>query len=186
VLFDAEGPSRALRLVATILPTAEIEINPITAEVAVRRLAERYGVPVPHVHAVCTDAGFVGGPFFLSDRVEGESVPRRVLRLVHGEGIGEAVATQLGEALGRLHAIDPAEAPDDLIDDRAANPAEAALAGAEAVVGELPLPRPALSFGLRWLERHLPSAPPRRTIIHTDARNGNVLVSARGLEAVLD
>jgi aminoglycoside phosphotransferase (APT) family kinase protein len=186
VLFDAESPERVLRLVATILPTAEIQLNPITAEAAVRTLAEQHGVPVPHVHAVSTDPSFVGGPFFLSDRVDGESVPRRVLRLVHREGIGERVAGQLGEALGRLHAIDPAQAPDDLLDDRAANPAEVALAGADKLVADLPLPRPALAFGIRWLERHLPPAPPQRTIVHTDARNGNVLVSARGLEAVLD
>jgi aminoglycoside phosphotransferase (APT) family kinase protein len=186
VLFDAESPSRALRLVATILPTVEIEINPITAEAAVRTLAEEHGVPVPHVHAVSTDPGFVGGPFFVSDRVDGESVPRRVLRLVHGEGIGERVAEQLGEALGRLHAVDPARAPDDLIDDRADNPAEVALAGAETMMAGLPLPRLALEFGIRWLERYLPPPPPRRTIVHTDVRNGNILVSARGLEAVLD
>jgi aminoglycoside phosphotransferase (APT) family kinase protein len=186
VLFDAESPGRSLRLVATILPTAAIEINPITAEAAVRSLAEEHAVPVPHIHAVCTDPSFVGGPFFVSDRVDGESVPRRVLRLVHAEGIGERVAGQLGEALGRLHAIDPSKAPDDLIDDRSDNPAEAALVGADRMVAALPLPRPALAFGMRWLERHLPPPPPRRTIVHTDARNGNVLVSARGLEAVLD
>jgi aminoglycoside phosphotransferase (APT) family kinase protein len=186
VLFDAEGPGRSLRLVATILPTAAIEINPITAEAAVRNLAEEHGVPVPHIHAVCTDPGFVGGPFFLSDRVEGESVPRRVLRLVHAEGIGARVAAQLGEALGRLHAIDPARAPEDLIDDRSENPAETALVGADRMLADLPLPRPALAFGMRWLERQLPPPPPRRTIVHTDVRNGNLLVSARGLEAVLD
>jgi aminoglycoside phosphotransferase (APT) family kinase protein len=186
VLFDAEGASRSLHLVATILPTAAIEINPITAEAAVRNLAEEHGVPVPHVHAVCTDPSFVGGPFFLSNRVDGESVPRRVLRLVHAEGIGERVAGQLGEALARLHSIDPARAPDNLIDDRSGNPAETSLVGADRMVADLPLPRPALVYGIRWLERHLPTAPPRRTIVHTDVRNGNVLVSAKGLEAVLD
>jgi aminoglycoside phosphotransferase (APT) family kinase protein len=186
LLFDAERPCRTLRLVATILPTAAIEINPITAEAAVRGLAERHGVPVPHIHAVCTDRGFVGGPFFLSDRVDGESVPRRVLRMVHAEGIGERVAAQLGEALGQLHAIDPAEAPEDLLDEGSANPAGAALLSLDQALAELPLPRPALALGMRWLERHLPPAPDRRTIVHTDVRNGNLLVSARGLEAVLD
>jgi aminoglycoside phosphotransferase (APT) family kinase protein len=186
VLFDATIPGRTLRLAATILPTAEIQINPITAEAGVRDLAERHGVPVPHIHAVCTDPSYVGGPFFVSDRVDGESVPRRVLRLVHGDGIGERVATQIGEALGRLHTVDPADAPDDLLDDRSANPAEVALAGADQMVAALPRPRPALVLGIRWLERHLPTPPPKRTIVHTDVRNGNILVSARGLEAVLD
>jgi aminoglycoside phosphotransferase (APT) family kinase protein len=186
LLFDAELPGRTLRLVATILPTAAIEINPITAEAAVRSLAERHGVPVPHIHAVCTDPSFVGGPFFLSTRVDGESVPRRVLRLVHAEGVGERVAAQLGEALARLHAIDPAQAPGDLVDDGAENPAAGALTTLDRALAELPQPRPALALGMRWLERHLPLPPPRRTIVHTDARNGNLLVSARGLEAVLD
>jgi aminoglycoside phosphotransferase (APT) family kinase protein len=158
----------------------------MTAEAAVRGLAEQHGVPVPHVHAVCTDPSYVGGSFFLSDRVDGESVPRRVLRLVHAEGLGERVAGQLGEALGRLHAIDPDQAPADLIDDPSENPAETALVGADRMVATLPRPRPALALGLRWLERHLPPAPPRRTILHSDARNGNILVSTRGLEAVLD
>jgi aminoglycoside phosphotransferase (APT) family kinase protein len=186
VLFDADGPGHSLRLVATILPTAAIELNPITAEAAIRNLAEEHGVPVPHIHAVCTDPSFVGGPFFVSDRVDGESVPRRVLRLVEAEGIGERVAGQLGEALARIHSIDPARAPENLMDDRSENPAETALVGADRMVADLPLHRPALVYGIRWLERHLPSAPPRRTIVHTDARNGNILVSARGLEAVLD
>ncbi|MGH9214220.1 MAG: phosphotransferase family protein [Acidimicrobiales bacterium] len=186
VLFDAQGPRRTLRLVATILPTAEIQINPITAEAAVRTLAEEHGVPVPHIHAVCTDPGYVGGPFFLSDLVDGESVPRRILRLVHAAGVGELVAGQLGEALGRLHSIDPGLAPEDLNDDPSENPAEVALVGADQMVAAMPLPRPALALGMRWLERHLPSAPPTRTILHTDVRNGNILVSSQGLEAVLD
>ncbi|MEZ5258735.1 MAG: hypothetical protein R2705_18135 [Ilumatobacteraceae bacterium] len=43
VLFDADLPDGPRRLVATILPTMDIQINPITAEAAVRGLAERYG-----------------------------------------------------------------------------------------------------------------------------------------------
>jgi aminoglycoside phosphotransferase (APT) family kinase protein len=183
---DGSGGGGVLSLVATILPTAAIELNPITAEAGVRRLAAAHGVPVPRVHDVCTDAAYVGGPFFLSERVAGESVPRRVLRLVRAEGIGERVAGQLGEALARLHAIDPALAPDDLNDDPSEHPAASALALADAAVARLPRPRPALALALRWLEQALPAPPPRRTILHTDARNGNLLVSAAGLEAVLD
>lgn len=186
--FDAEarGGGTALRLVATILPTAAIELNPIPAEAAVRNLAADHGVPVPRVHATCTDPSYVGGPFFLSERVEGESVPRRVLRLVEAEGTGDLVAGQLGEALARLHGIDPALAPDDMLDDPSAHPAESALVEADRAVARLPLPRPALALGLRWLERELPGAPPRRTILHTDARNGNLMVGAGGLRALLD
>ena len=186
ILFDAQDGDRTLGLVATIIPTTDIEINPITAEAAIRDLAEQHGVPVPHIHATCTDTSYVGGPFFLSTRVDGESVPRRVLRLVHAEGIGERVAEQLGEAMGHLHAIDPALAPRELAGDDGGNPAATALAEIEVTVSELVPNRPAFALGLRWLERHLPGPPPRHTVVHSDIRNGNLIVNKDGLAAVLD
>ena len=186
VLFDATSEKQTLRLVATILPTADIEINPITAEAGVRTLAEEHGVPVPHIHGVTTDPSYVGGPFFISDQIEGESVPRRVLRMVHAEGIGELVAGQLGEALGRLHSIDAELAPKELNDDPSENPAETALRNAEVTLGNMLVFRPAMAMGIHWLERHLPGPPPKRTIVHTDTRNGNLLISEKGLQAVLD
>jgi aminoglycoside phosphotransferase (APT) family kinase protein len=186
VLFDADDGKRTLALVATILPTSEIQLNPVGAEASMRALAETGGVPVPHIHAICVDESYVGGPFFVSARVEGETVPRRVLRLVHERGIGERVATQLGEALGRLHAIDPSLAPAELVDPGPANPAEIALTGADQSMSQLLQPRPAIALGMRWLEGHLPGPPRRRTIVHTDVRNGNLIVGPDGLRAVLD
>lgn len=186
VLFDAADGDTTLGLVATILPTAEIEINPISAEAAVRALAEDAGVPVPHIHAVCLDDSYVGGPFFVSDRVDGESVPRRVLRLVQEAGNGERVAGQLGEALARLHAVDVAKAPAELTAVEGDDPVAAALQGVDTAMSELLEPRPAMALGVRWLEKHAPPPPDRRVIVHTDTRNGNLMVNRDGLAAVLD
>ena len=72
--------------------SGETIINPIDAEAGVRALAEKAGVAVPHVHLVRTDGELVGGPFMISEFVAGETVPRRVLRLVEEQGIGERVA----------------------------------------------------------------------------------------------
>ena len=78
------------------MPTGETMLNAIDAEAGVRALAERAGVAVPHVHLARADGELVGGPFMISDFVAGETVPRRVLRLVAEHGIGELVAGQLG------------------------------------------------------------------------------------------
>jgi aminoglycoside phosphotransferase (APT) family kinase protein len=39
---------------------------------------------------------------------------------------------------------------------------------------------------LRWLRRHLPSPPDNESIVHSDVRNGNLIVGPDGLRAVLD
>ena len=43
-----------------------------------------------------------------------------------------------------------------------------------------------LELGLRWLDRHLPDPPERESIVHSDVRNGNLIVGTDGLRAVLD
>ena len=188
IAFDAEpegGPGQAL--VATIMPTAAIQLNTIGAEAAVRTLTRGHGVPVPEVVAWSEDSSWVGGPFFLSERIEGETVPRQVLRLVDAEGIGETVVRQLGDAMARLHSIDPNDAPANLLQVGDGDPAEQSLAGLTAITGILLEPRPALRLGLKWLERHLP--PPgqaKPALVHTDIRNGNLIVGPDGLRAILD
>lgn len=187
VVFDATVNGTTRRLVATIVPHGETIINPIEAEAAVRDVAEKAGVAVPHVHLVRSDGELVGGPFMISDFVEGETVPRRVLRLVEQHGIGELVARQLGESLARLHAIDPASVSVPLRrHEYDGPPAVAALKSLRAAVDALPQRRPALELGLKWLERHLPDPPERETIVHSDTRNGNIIVGEDGLRAVLD
>ena len=186
IAFDAE-PERGekRRLIATIVPAA-IQLNRIDAEAAVRTLVRDRGVPVPEVVAFSTDDSWVGGPFFLSERIEGQTVPRLVLRLVDERGIGELVAGQLGTAMARFHAIDPADSPPGLIDLPPGPPAETALSALETVMGGLLEPRPALSYGLRWLQRNLPGPPPAESMVHTDIRNGNLIVGEDGLRAILD
>ncbi len=186
VIFDAIVAGSTRRLVATIVPAGETILNEIDAEAGVRSLAEQGGVAVPHVHLCRTDGELVGGPFMVSDYVAGETVPRRVLRLVAEHGIGDLVAEQLGESLGRLHAIDPAEVPVPLRELDADDPTGAALRFLTEAVDQLPQRRPALELGLCWLERHLPPPPDRVSIVHTDVRNGNVIVGPDGLRAVLD
>ena len=188
VLFDAEAGGTVHHLVATIVPFGETIINSIDAEAGIRDLAESAGVAVPHVHLAREDGELVGGPFMISEFVPGETVPRRVLRLVAEHDIGELVATQLGESLARLHALDPAsvEIPLRELEIQADDPMDAALESMRVTVDGLPQPRPALELGLRWLERNRPTTPFRRTIVHSDVRNGNLIIGDDGLRAVLD
>jgi aminoglycoside phosphotransferase (APT) family kinase protein len=183
-LFDAVSGDERRRLALTMIPTAAIQLLDVTGEAGVRSVAEAAGVPVPHVHHVCIDESVLGGPFFVSTAVEGETVPRRVLRLVQRHGIGERVVTQLGQAMAALHSVDVAAAPASL--PRPQGPVATSLAALDDLLGLLLEPSPTFAYGLRWLEIHAPAEPERLSILHTDIRTGNIIVGEDGLRAILD
>src|SRR5690606_9985570 len=108
--------------------------------------------------------------------VDGETVPRRVLRLVRQHAIGERVVAQLGAAMAALHGVDPARAPVGVVPLGGSAPIAAALAGVDQYLGALLDPSPVFAHGVRWLERHAPPEPRRMTIVHSDIRTGNIIV----------
>ena len=185
VLFDALRAGERIPLVATIIPNAVLQLVPIEVEASHLRFAEAAGMPAPHVHAVCEDGTFVGGPFFVTGRVAGETIPRQVLRLVERDGaLGPRLARQCGEALARLHAADTLLAHARIT--KAADPIESTLRAVEALVQGLLQPSPAFTLALRTLERERPAPPARLCVVHGDFRNGNLIVGPDGLRAALD
>jgi len=185
-VFEASIDGGARELVLTLVPAGEEILNPISAEAAVIELAERAGVRVPHVELASDDPAALGGPFMITSFVAGETVPRRVLRLVAERGHGATVVEQLGESLARLHAIPMEDAPAGVRRVELADPAEASLIALREKLDELPASRPVLELGMRWLARHRPPVPDRTSIVHVDARNGNIVVDDDGLAAILD
>ena len=186
-IFTATDGGGTERLIATIIHEESLEMQGIDAEAAIRHAAEAAGVPVPHIHGVCLDDGLVGGRFYVSDFVDGETIPRRVLRLVEGAGVGERVARQCGAALARLHSLDPSAAPEPMQRPPDPSPAHQAVTGLrEQLAEDAELhPSPVLALGLRWLERTAVGTP-QRVVVHGDCRNGNLIVGDDGLRAVLD
>lgn len=188
VLFRAmraDGGGTAERLVATIVPTAAMQIQDFLVEPGAIALAESRGVPVAHLVGANEDPSYTGGSFFVTARVDGETVPRRVLRLVEAEGIGTAITEQCGRALAALHAAPLASAPPGLVAE-GTDPIETAVARVDASLSELLQPSPVFSLVLRWLDRHRPAATAPTVICHGDFRTGNLIVGRDGLRAVLD
>ena len=187
VLFDAHHSGQISRLVATITPNAAMQLMDAEVEASCLRFAEAAGTPAPHVHGVSDDTSFVGGPFFITSRVDGETIPRRVLRMVEAHpGLGARLGHQCGEALARLHRADPSSAHASLARPDGVAPSEQALRGLDLLFeGSL---QPSLAFRLafHWLERNQPPPPERLSLVHGDFRNGNMIVSEDGLGATLD
>lgn len=184
LMLQIDGGPRPGRFVATVLPTADIAILSMADEAAVRTVARDHGVPVPEVVAVCVDESVLGGQFFVSEFHDGETIPRRLLRLVAEVGHGQHIVAQLGDAFGRLHAIDPSLAPAAMA--APTEPVAAALDGVTVAIANLLQPEPAFSYVLRWLREHRPTEPTTRRIVHADVRTGNIIVDRTGLRSILD
>jgi aminoglycoside phosphotransferase (APT) family kinase protein len=177
-------------IAVTMIPSASIQLLDVATEADVRTAAAKAGVPAPAVFEVCTDDSVLGGPFFLSAAIIGETVPRRVLRLVHDSdpsgALGQKIAGQIGTAIAQLHSIAPEQIPASLTPAEGAGPISAALADVDAQLSELLAPSPIFSFGASWLERNAPSEPSEACLVHSDIRNGNIIVGEDGLRAILD
>jgi aminoglycoside phosphotransferase (APT) family kinase protein len=156
-------------------------------EFALLGAAHGAGVLAPRPRWLCGDVAVLGAPFFLMDRLDGESVGRRIVREPALAEARRALPGQMGEQLARIHAIDPGR-PDLAFLPRPAagqSPALTAVESSARQLHRLGEPHPVLELALRWLLRNAPECP-APVLVHGDYRVGNLLVGPAGLTGVLD
>jgi aminoglycoside phosphotransferase (APT) family kinase protein len=187
ILFQAIDGDTTYDLVVTIYPPAGTALFGVADETAALKLAEAAGAPVAHVYEVCDDPSWFGEPFFISQRVFGETLPRNILRLVAGnESLGDTMGRQLGRGFAAIHSVPADACPETIRRPLDVAPSASALQVVTEHLDELLQRAPVYELGLRWLERNQPDAPPHHTMVHGDVRTGNIIVSAEGLQAILD
>jgi len=157
-------------------------------EFQVQQAAFAGDVPVPRPYWLAEDAETLGAPSYLMQRVEGETLARRLLRDDDYAGARQVMTAQLGEILARIHRIDvarhglhflPAPPPGE-------SPAPAEIDRYEQIYrGVAPEPHPAFELAFRWLRQHLPASE-APTLVHGDYRIGNVIFGPEGVRAILD
>lgn len=175
--LDAELPDGTTRALILRRDPGTFGSAPLTVEAAAIDAATKAGVPGPAVHDVGTGHPELGD-YLLMDRVDGETIPRRILRDPALAGTRGRLAAELGGVLARIHAAtaDPA-APVPRVTDALA-------AVVDAYAGTDPVP-PGLALGLRWLAEHRPR-PGTTGLVHGDFRLGNLIIGPDGVRAVLD
>jgi aminoglycoside phosphotransferase (APT) family kinase protein len=165
-------------------PEGTASLVPIGDEFALIRAARDAGVPVPQPVFYEPDQGRLGTSAMLMSFVEGTSVAPRILRKPEFERARGVLTTELGEALARIHSIDPA-ALNGVVPDSEGDPALAQISEWERQLDEIGEPLPAVELGLRWLRANAPE-PAEPRLVHGDFRLGNFIVDENGLAAVID
>ena len=147
----------------------------VAVEAAAMTAARQAGVPVAEVYD--HGAGDLGQAYLLLEHLDGETIPRRLLRDERYAAVRPGLAYRLGEVLARIHRIDQGTI--------AGLPHQDALGQLTGLYEGFAEPRPALEIGLRWLRAHQP-APVEDALVHGDFRTGNLMVAEDGLHGVLD
>jgi Ser/Thr protein kinase RdoA (MazF antagonist) len=111
------------------------------------------------------------------ERIEGETIPRRVLREPELASARAGLARECGRVLAALHSITPEQVPGLASEDQVLRYRQ--------VLDAMGQPVPTFEAAFAWLEANRPSSS-GEAIVHGDFRNGNLLVGPDGLRAVLD
>jgi aminoglycoside phosphotransferase (APT) family kinase protein len=152
----------------------------LNAEAELMQLAFEAGLPSPRVfHVLRPEDGL--GTGFIMQRVEGETIARRILRGEEFAGARAKLTRQLGIVLAGIHGLPPTQLP-----ELRSMTAARELDEFERDYRSLNWPKPVFELALRWLRDHDPGSPTEVTLVHGDFRNGNLVIGPDGVRAVLD
>src|SRR5205807_7241384 len=143
-------------------------------ELAVLEAAHEAGVKAPRPYGYIPE--LAGREAFVMERLEGETIGRRIVQKDELARARAALPVQMAEELAKIHAI-PAARVSFLPDAKLERMVEE--------LDEVGEPHPAIELGLWWLRENRP--PPREPVfVHGDYRIGNLVVREDGLAGVLD
>jgi aminoglycoside phosphotransferase (APT) family kinase protein len=152
----------------------------LKAEARLMQLAFEAGVPSPRVLHVLTPEDDLGTGFIMQ-RVEGETIARKILREEEFSHARPKLARQLGVVLAAIHGLPQMQLP-----PLRRMTAAKELDEFERDYRSLNWPKPVFELALRWLRHHDPGPSTQVTLVHGDFRNGNLIIGSDGVRAVLD
>lgn len=155
-------------------------------EYRVIEAAHAEGVLVPKPYFLGDDS--LGMPFFVMERIDGETLPRRLFRDAQYAQARKVVAAELGAILARIHRVPVKEYHlDSLPAPQGGNSAaeEEIARYVEKYETMAREPHPVFELAFRWLRQHLPEER-ELVFVHGDYRMGNIMFGPEGVRSVLD
>jgi aminoglycoside phosphotransferase (APT) family kinase protein len=168
--LDVEVGATVHRLVVQRERTGGRGRMDVGTEAGLLRAAHAAGVPVPLVIAA-------EPPYLITSHVDGETIPRRILRDPTLATARSQFAADCGRILAGVASI--------VVEADLPIPALDPLDLVEQMLDRAGTPRPSFELALHWLRAN---CPPRGRVgtVHGDFRNGNLIIGPDGVRAVLD
>jgi aminoglycoside phosphotransferase (APT) family kinase protein len=182
--FDILHPDGAVGAILRRAPAgygaAPTRAAGLAAEARLMQMACDAGLPSPRVLHVLRAEDELGNGFVMA-RVDGETIPRKILRDQQFAAARPKLARQLGKVLAGIHGLDLAQLP-----ELRRMTAAKEIAELERDYRSFDWPRPVFELALRWLRDHDPGPSQELTLVHGDFRHGNLIIGPDGVRAVLD
>jgi aminoglycoside phosphotransferase (APT) family kinase protein len=190
------GASKDTCVVDAVTPEGELELLvrragggviysetlSLEQECKVLQVAYEAGIKAPKPYGYLED--LAGREAFVMERLEGESVGRRIVQKPEFKMTREILPEQLAEELSKIHAIPPAQLP-SLPGAWTEPTTDYVLSILGGELGALEEPHPVIELGLSWLREHIPASH-GIVLNHGDFRVGNFMVDEEGLVGILD
>ena len=185
VLSGGPRAGRHALVLRTDAPSLVASSHTRAQEYALLTVAWAGGVTVPEPLGLASDASVLGKPFYVMRRLAGTAAGHLLVRDDRWRGDRSALAQRLGRELARIHKIAPPQAGLEFLTVPSGPPANSVVDTLRRWLDGYRMARPALEWGLRWLDRN---APPRGAVrlLHRDFRTGNYMVDDQGLTGILD
>jgi aminoglycoside phosphotransferase (APT) family kinase protein len=187
--LDREGATETLPLI--LQRDTRGSLTAMTRETEFNLLRTSYDAGVAAPEPLWLGDETLGGASFFVRRIDGETLPRRLLRDDAYAQARDAIPGQLAQILAAVHAI-PTDARGVAAlpqPPEGASPALTEVDRHEQVYRSIAKePHPAFELAFRWLRSTAPetTADGGVTLVHGDYRMGNVLFGPEGVRAVLD
>ena len=183
-LLDLQQNGRTLELIMRRAGGGAMNLEQLTLEQEFRVLEAAFaaGVTVPKPMAYLPNV--LGREAFISERVRGEAVGRRVVSRPEFASARAELPKRMAEELAKIHAVNFSSL-EFLPNSKGGTGAKRSIARLYAELDNVNEPHPTIELALNWLSTHEPTSH-GETLVHGDFRIGNLMLSQTNLTAVLD
>ena len=148
-------------------------------EAILQKEVSKIDAPVPEIVAVSSIEEELGDSYIMKF-VEGESIPRKILRDTQFKEALPSLAFQCGESIAKIHDVEldklhflQEKLPIDQVNDL------------YATYQSFNQPSPVFEYTYLWLKDQ-DFGQTKLSLVHGDFRLGNIIVSSSGLESIID
>jgi aminoglycoside phosphotransferase (APT) family kinase protein len=183
-LLDIEQDNQTLELIMRRAGGGAMNLEQLTLEQEFKVLEAAFaaGVTVPKPILYLPD--ILGREAFISERVRGEAVGRRVVNRPEFAAARAELPKRMAEELSKIHTVNVSNL-EFLPNSGGGTGAGRSIARLYAELDSVHEPHPTIELALNWLKTHEPPCH-GEVLVHGDFRIGNLMISPDSLVAVLD